>query len=275
MITAKDIVTEEMERDSIHFFEDEEWLAGPNEFEKEVAKCGYEERTVKRFPDYKISNYGDVISYRDGVPHRMATWTNQHGHKYTRLVDRRGRHVTVLVHRLVAEEFLPSVSEDYIGYYDVVRHLDDNPINNHVSNLAYGTQKDNIEDMRRNGHMYMMPVYCLELDSVFESCKEAGEYMGVNKSEITMNCRGDVHSVKGIHFCYLKDKDTKAWDMQVGVAKKPIIATNLLTGEELYFESRRDAAIGLGIPNCGISSVLTGHLRQTHNWTFREAEENR
>lgn len=33
----------------------------------------------------------------------------------------------------------------------VCRHLDGNPINNHLSNLAWGTHKENTEDRKRHG----------------------------------------------------------------------------------------------------------------------------
>lgn len=35
----------------------------------------------------------------------------------------------------------------------VIRHLDDNPLNNHVDNLRWGTQKQNMEDARKNGKL--------------------------------------------------------------------------------------------------------------------------
>ena len=52
----------------------------------------------------------------------------------------------VFVHRLVAEMFIPNP-------YDlpVVRHLDGDPTNNVVWNLAWGTAKDNYEDSVRHG----------------------------------------------------------------------------------------------------------------------------
>lgn len=31
----------------------------------------------------------------------------------------------------------------------IIRHLDDNPLNNHVDNLRWGTQKQNMEDARK------------------------------------------------------------------------------------------------------------------------------
>ena len=52
-----------------------------------------------------------------------------------------------LVHRLVAQAFIPNPEG-----YPLVRHLDDNPLNNHVSNLAWGTPKMNKADEIRNGN---------------------------------------------------------------------------------------------------------------------------
>lgn len=56
----------------------------------------------------------------------------------------------VLVHRLVAQTFLPNPNN-----YPNVCHKDDNPLNNTVDNLFWGTQKMNVVDMmtkKRNGY---------------------------------------------------------------------------------------------------------------------------
>jgi len=50
------------------------------------------------------------------------------------------------VHRLIAQTFLPNPLS-----YPLVRHLDDNKQNNHISNLAWGTPRDNSSDMIKNG----------------------------------------------------------------------------------------------------------------------------
>lgn len=54
---------------------------------------------------------------------------------------------SALVHRLVAEAFLPAPEEGQ----GIVRHLDGNPANNCPENLAWGTQTDNMRDMIRHG----------------------------------------------------------------------------------------------------------------------------
>lgn len=49
----------------------------------------------------------------------------------------------------VALVYLPKPSSTKL----VIRHLDDNPLNNHVDNLRWGTQKQNMEDARKNGKL--------------------------------------------------------------------------------------------------------------------------
>lgn len=50
------------------------------------------------------------------------------------------------IHRLVAEAFIPNPN-----FCRVVRHLDDNPRNNHYTNLAWGKHGDNTLDAIMNG----------------------------------------------------------------------------------------------------------------------------
>lgn len=59
------------------------------------------------------------------------------------------------VHKLVAEAYL---GQQKAGYE--VRHLDNDPLNNSVENLAYGTRSQNVLDLRKkrthcpHGHEY-------------------------------------------------------------------------------------------------------------------------
>lgn len=54
---------------------------------------------------------------------------------------------TVRQHQLVATAFIPNPNN-----YPIVRHLDDNKLNNLLGNLAWGTDLDNKKDMIRNGN---------------------------------------------------------------------------------------------------------------------------
>src|SRR5690606_32882164 len=68
----------------------------------------------------------------------------------------RGRSRIVYVHRLVAEVCIPNPEG-----LPIVRHLDDNALNNRVENLAWGTQSDNAWDKVRNGrHHNQRKTHC-------------------------------------------------------------------------------------------------------------------
>lgn len=107
-------------------------------------------RNVDGFPGYQVSNWGTVRSYinnRHGVHedfHMLKPQPNRNGYLTVCL----GRGNRRLVSRLVAEAFIPNPNN-----LPLVRHLDDNPSNNHVNNLAWGTQTDNMQDCVKHGRL--------------------------------------------------------------------------------------------------------------------------
>lgn len=50
------------------------------------------------------------------------------------------------------------------------------------------------------------PVYCFELNKVFDSTTEAAKFLGVNPSTIISACNGRLKSAKGLTWTYVKDK---------------------------------------------------------------------
>jgi len=228
---------------------------------------GVEYRAIDTTNDYFVSNEGEIISFVSGRPKILKTWPNQHGH---RMLRTRGDRKIKLVHRLVAEAFVPNPEG-----YPIVRHLDDDPENNYYRNLAWGTQKDNRDDSVRNGNDFRKEVYCYEDDRYFRSCADAARYYGIDKPEMTLCCQGNVHAAKGKHFCYADELDKKLKDtewLKERTQFKPVIAI-APDGTRRRYNSRKEAAEDLGIPDCGISSVLTGHLKHTHGWRFEEADD--
>ena len=117
-------------------------------------------------------------------------------------------------------------------------------------------------------------IYCYETDTLYNSGAEAARTLGCSTSSVSYACSGKIRTAGGYHVCFEQDKEKlqegqddrfKQYD-----PRKPLHAKNLKTGEELYFESRNDASRNLGIPVCGISSVVNGHWDQSHGWTFWE-----
>lgn len=105
---------------------------------------------------YSVSNFGRVRSEYREVPHiigvrklkaRILTprYTWRYGYPILNL-SLNGKMTTFRVHTLVALAFLgprPPGAE--------VRHLDGNPRNSHLSNLAYGSSQENANDKTRHG----------------------------------------------------------------------------------------------------------------------------
>jgi hypothetical protein len=96
---------------------------------------------------YQVSNYGFVKSLNrvivrsDGrkrtIKERIKEGTHNKGYKRISLCDNNGNSKSLYVHRLVAEAF--------IGVSNlVVDHIDGNKANNHIDNLRYVTNQQNL-----------------------------------------------------------------------------------------------------------------------------------
>ena len=90
------------------------------------------------FKKYEVSNYGRVRSFNKGhVEGKILKPSNIGGFKTVSLkFNEKSRHF--LIHKLVAEAFIPKENADQ----SVVIHLDWNKNNNHVSNLQWVTRTE-------------------------------------------------------------------------------------------------------------------------------------
>ena len=112
-----------------------------------------EERVIADYPLYTVTTDGRVHSYRNykGGPKRLLarTWHKTKsgaGYAFVGLFVE-GKSKRCAVHRLVAKAFLDPPHDPEAT---IVRHLDGNSRNNSLSNLAWGTAKDNAADKRRH-----------------------------------------------------------------------------------------------------------------------------
>lgn len=108
-------------------------------------------KDVSGFDGYQVNEDGQIRSFvnnRHGVKstdsRMLKPVPNKHGYDTVCL----GRGNRKLVHRLVASAFIPNPNN-----LPIVRHLDDNPKNNRVDNLAWGTQTDNMRDCVTHGRL--------------------------------------------------------------------------------------------------------------------------
>lgn len=105
---------------------------------------------VPGHPRYDVSDDGQVRSRVTGTPRVLKPFADSSGHLQVRLYRPQGGHVNALVHRLVLEAFRGPCPDGI-----EVRHLDDNPERNVLSNLAYGTRSENQVDRVTLGNHYL------------------------------------------------------------------------------------------------------------------------
>ena len=108
-------------------------------------------RAIPSYPEYEVSDHGRVRSYhkrgggRQERPHLLQPSTHGQGYKQVGL-SHGGTAQTWGIHRLVAWAFLGPQPKGY----DCC-HNDDDPANNHLSNLRYDTRRANVLDALRHG----------------------------------------------------------------------------------------------------------------------------
>lgn len=97
---------------------------------------------------YEISNYGNVKSLLNRYTKTKQVFIMQQDENpkgYKRVELSKPTKGKKLVHRLVAETFIPNNSVDK----NVVNHKDNNPRNNYVENLEWVTQSENLQHAQK------------------------------------------------------------------------------------------------------------------------------
>ena len=102
-------------------------------------------KPIAGYKDYLINLDGMVYSTKHDKIRVMKPQLNKWKYPSVRLWDH-GNNTRLRVHVLMAENFLP----ERPSVAHVVRHLDGDKTNNHILNLAWGTQWDNMQDMKRH-----------------------------------------------------------------------------------------------------------------------------
>ena len=94
---------------------------------------------------YFVNEQGEVFSNLRGNIKKLKPVMTNRGYGRVSISSIRKN---ISVHRLVAEAYL-----DKPDGCDIVEHLDGNKLNNHVSNLKWSTQSENIKRAHKHGVM--------------------------------------------------------------------------------------------------------------------------
>jgi len=97
-------------------------------------------KKIEGYPNYKISSFGRIKS-------KIILKNILNGKGYLQVnLSSNGKIKISLVHRLVANAFLKNPKEK-----PYINHIDNNPKNNHLSNLEWCTQRENLAHCSKQG----------------------------------------------------------------------------------------------------------------------------
>lgn len=108
-------------------------------------------KVVPGFPSYRVSSEGVVYSsYRKSYWKALSPRLKSNGYHIVSIRDEQGVKKTIGIHQLVAITYIPNPENK-----PCVCHLDSIRSNNCVSNLYWGTYKENTKQMVEEGKHYV------------------------------------------------------------------------------------------------------------------------
>ena len=145
-------------------------------------------KPVKDFEGYYVSECGKIISKKQKYPRIMPTWLGSSGYEMLKL-SKDGELYWKQVHRLVGEAFVSNPDN-----LPEIHHKDNNPVNNHYSNLEWITRKDNL----KHSYKTMSPTrnfkkcelhhiekgHIKSFDNKKEACDYANEKFGCSNTSL-------------------------------------------------------------------------------------------
>lgn len=156
---------------------------------------------------YQISDLGRVRNNKG----QILSQTLDPKTNYLRVhLSKNGKTDWYLVHRLVAEAFIPNPE----GLPNV-NHIDEIKTNNRRTNLEwctqqyncnYGTRNKRIGNNNLNNKHLSKRVKCIETNITYPSASEAERQTGVFNTAIIQVCKGNCKTAGGYHWKYEKEE---------------------------------------------------------------------
>lgn len=153
-------------------------------------------------PRIKVSNKGNVVSYKRGVRHPLKVSHDNGGYQTVHAVHGSKQSV----HRMVADTWI-----DNPNHYKEVNHINGDKDDNRVENLEWTTRSQNMCHAYRTGlkkgYAKGTPIRVVETDEVYESQAECARRLGCDQGNIAHCLDGRRSTHHGYHFEYARRQD--------------------------------------------------------------------
>ena len=151
---------------------------------------------IEGFENYEVSNLGKVRNIKSGI--MLKPWITKDGY-LRHCLYKHNKRKNLLLHRIIATAFI-----DNPGEKTQVNHIDENKLNNDLSNLEWCTvRENNMHGTRTKRVAEKLSQKVIQLDlndnvlNEFESMKQAGQETGTSASHISHCCNGKRKSAGG------------------------------------------------------------------------------
>lgn len=151
-----------------------------------MAKYHLYIRAIPGYPGYYATIEGDILKKKGKSFFKLSPSKTHNGYQTVKIIHR------IKVHRLVALAFIPNPHG-----YPIVCHKDNNPTNNKVENLYWGTQSDNMQQMvadnrQRKSKVIRYKQKVLELHNDGFSTSEIVDALGLSTTSVRRLITGKI-----------------------------------------------------------------------------------
>lgn len=150
------------------------------------------------FPNYRVTQNGEIVT-TNGIVLKQSLSNN--GYLRVSLSNKKQSHRHFLVHRLVANAFIPNPY-----HLPQVHHKDEDRTNNSVDNLEWVTPLENLRHssiIEKAAKAKQTTVLCEDLNMIFDSIEAAAETFGLHHANIVACCKGRRKKCGGMKWSYV------------------------------------------------------------------------
>lgn len=254
---------------------------------KSVFEFGKEWREIPEFAGYFASADGEILSLAKSAskPYILKQQANRWNYRYVFLYRNKEMR-KMFVHRAVLMAWVRMPEE-----WEEGRHLNDNPSENYLENLAWGSRQDNVDDKRKNGRIpigedvsaaKLTEGEVTELRRLYGegvSSQELADMYHISKGQVTKTVRGGSWSHLPLNREMPKHSSKRKTPMRDFEIRRGTAALLANAQERRKPREMIPCACGCGTIICSANErgrskkYVKGHNQRNKHWRWNDAKD--